>query len=128
MSEELKNSPVENFDWDAFEKGEVYGDKSHDELVNTYDQSLNTVKDKEVIEGTVIALNKRAVVVNIGYKSDGVISMNEFRYNPDLKVGDTVEQGETLYRIHSCNSTDFAFANSVVDGYTGYEISGRGGY
>lgn len=44
------------------------------------------------------------------------------------KVGDTVEQGETLYRIHSCNSTDFAFANSVVDGYTGYEISGRGGY
>ena len=51
MSEELKNSPVENFDWDAFEKGEVYGDKSHDELVNTYDQSLNTVKDKEVIEG-----------------------------------------------------------------------------
>lgn len=44
MSEELKNSPVENFDWDAFEKGEVYGDKSHDELVNTYDQSLNTVK------------------------------------------------------------------------------------
>lgn len=85
MSEELKNSPVENFDWDAFEKGEVYGDKSHDELVNTYDQSLNTVKDKEVIEGTVIALNKREVVVNIGYKSDGIIPMSEFRYNPDLK-------------------------------------------
>ena len=80
MSEELKNSPVENFDWDAFEKGEVYGDKSHDELVNTYDQSLNTVKDKEVIEGTVIALNKREVVVNIGYKSDGIIPMSEFRY------------------------------------------------
>ena len=48
--EELKNSPVENFDWDAYEKGEVYGDKSREELVNTYDQSLNTVKDKEVIE------------------------------------------------------------------------------
>ena len=91
MSEELKNSPVENFDWDAFEKGEVYGDKSHDELVNTYDQSLNTVKDKEVIEGTVIALNKREVVVNIGYKSDGIIPMSEFRYNPDLKIGDKVE-------------------------------------
>ena len=60
-------------------------------MVNTYDQSLNTVKDKEVIEGTVISMNKREVVVNIGYKSDGVISMNEFRYNPDLKVGDTVE-------------------------------------
>ena len=94
MSEELKNSPVENFDWDAFEKGEVYGDKSHDELVNTYDQSLNTVKDKEVIEGTVIALNKREVVVNIGYKSDGIIPMSEFRYNPDLKVGDTVLYGK----------------------------------
>ena len=86
MSEELKNSPVENFDWDAFEKGEVYGDKSHDELVNTYDQSLNTVKDKEVIEGTVIALNKREVVVNIGYKSDGIIPMSEFRYNPDTFI------------------------------------------
>ena len=91
MSEELKNIPVENFDWDAFEKGEVYGDKSHDELVNTYYQSLNTVKDKEVIEGTVIALNKREVVVNIGYKSDGIIPMSEFRYNPDLKIGDKVE-------------------------------------
>ena len=91
MSEELKNSPVENFDWDAFEKGEVYGDKSHDELVNTYDQSLNTVKDKEVIEGTIIALNKREAVVNIGYKSDGIIPVSEFRYNPDIKVGDVVE-------------------------------------
>jgi len=92
MSEQFKNvAPVENFDWDAFEKGEVFGDKSHDELVNTYDQSLNTVKDKEVIEGTVISLNKREVVVNIGYKSDGIISMNEFRYNPELAVGDTVE-------------------------------------
>ena len=65
MSEELKNSPVENFDWDAFEKGEVYGDKSHDELVNTYDQSLNTEKDKELIQGTVIAMNKPQLVVNI---------------------------------------------------------------
>ncbi len=92
MSEQFKNvAPVENFDWDAFEKGEVFGEKSHDELVNTYDQSLNTVKDKEVIEGTVISLNKREVVVNIGYKSDGIISMNEFRYNPELTIGDKVE-------------------------------------
>ena len=91
MDQELKNSPVENFDWDAYEKGEVLGEKSREELINTYDQSLNTVKDKEVTEGTVISMNKREVVVNIGYKSDGVISMNEFRYNPDLKVGDTVE-------------------------------------
>ena len=44
------------------------------------------------------------------------------------KVGDTVEQGETLYRIHAVTSTDFAFANSLVDGYTGYEISARSKY
>ena len=91
MSEELKNSPIEDFDWDAFEKGETQGEKSHEELVHTYDESLNTIKDKDVTEGTVIALNKREVVVNIGYKSDGIIPLNEFRYNPDLKVGDKVE-------------------------------------
>ena len=60
-------------------------------MIKTYDESLNTVKDKEVIEGTVIALNKREAVVNIGYKSDGIIPMSEFRYNPELKVGDVVE-------------------------------------
>ena len=59
--------------------------------MKTYDESLNTIKDKDVTEGTVIALNKREVVVNIGYKSDGIIPFNEFRYNPDLKVGDVVE-------------------------------------
>jgi small subunit ribosomal protein S1 len=82
---------VDNFDWDAFEKGEVFGGRSHEDLVNTYDQTLNTVKDKEVIEGTVISMNKREVVVNIGFKSDGIISLNEFRYNPELAVGDKVE-------------------------------------
>ena len=89
--EEKQDNPVENFDWDAYEKGDVVTGKSREELIETYDRSLNTVNDKEVIEGTVISLNKREVVVNIGYKSDGVISMNEFRYNPDLKVGDKVE-------------------------------------
>ncbi len=88
---ELKNSPIEDFDWEAYEKGETQGEKSREELTKTYDESLNTVKDKEVIEGTIISLNKREVVVNIGYKSDGIIPINEFRYNPDLKVGDTVE-------------------------------------
>ena len=88
---ELKNSPVEDFDWDAYENGETAGEKSREELTKTYDESLNTVKDKDVIEGTIIALNKREAVVNIGYKSDGIIPMNEFRYNPDIKVGDTVE-------------------------------------
>lgn len=91
MTEELKNSPIEDFDWDAYEKGETQGEKSREELTKTYDESLNTVKDKEVIEGTIIALNKREAVVNIGYKSDGIIPVSEFRYNPDIKVGDVVE-------------------------------------
>ena len=91
MNKELNNSPIEDFDWDAYEKGETAGEKSREELTKTYDESLNTVKDKEVIEGTIIALNKREAVVNIGYKSDGIIPMNEFRYNPDIKVGDVVE-------------------------------------
>ena len=91
MTEQVKNTPIEDFDWDAFERGESRGEKSREELTKTYDESLNTVKDKEVIEGTIIALNKREAVVNIGYKSDGIIPINEFRYNPDIKVGDTVE-------------------------------------
>ena len=88
---ELKNSPIEDFDWSAYENGETFGDKSREELIKTYDESLNTVKDKDVIEGTIISLNKREAVVNIGYKSDGIIPVSEFRYNPDVKVGDVVE-------------------------------------
>ena len=60
-------------------------------MEKAYDSTLNKVNDREVVDGTVIAMNKREVVVNIGYKSDGIIPLNEFRYNPDLKVGDTVE-------------------------------------
>ena len=91
MAEKVINTAVEDFDWDAYENGTVNSEKSREELTKTYDESLNTVKDKEVIEGTIIALNKREAVVNIGYKSDGIIPVNEFRYNPDIKVGDTVE-------------------------------------
>ena len=92
MIDNLKNvQPVADFDWDAYEMGDSYTGKSKDELVETYDQSLNKVNDKEVVMGKVTAMNKREVVVNIGYKSDGVVSMNEFRYNPDLKIGDEVE-------------------------------------
>ena len=91
MSEELKNSPIEDFDWEAFEKGETQREKSQEELEKTYDKSLGSFKDHEVTEGTVISINKREVVVNIGAKSDGIIPFNEFRYNPDLKVGDKVE-------------------------------------
>ena len=78
MSEELKNSPIEDFDWDAFEKAKL---KERNLARNWYTpttESLNTIKDKDVTEGTVIALNKREVVVNIGYKSDGIIPLNEF--------------------------------------------------
>ncbi|SHF41182.1 30S ribosomal protein S1 [Dysgonomonas macrotermitis] len=91
-SDKLKNvQPVDNFDWDAYEQGESFSTKSKEELVETYDQSLNKINDKEVVMGKVTSMNKREVVVNIGYKSDGVVSMNEFRYNPDLKIGDEVE-------------------------------------
>ena len=88
---EITNSPIEDFDWDGYENGEHATGKSREELTTAYEESLNSVKDKEVIEGTIIALNKREAVVNIDYKSDGIIPMSEFRYNPDLKVGDKVE-------------------------------------
>lgn len=88
---ELKNSPIEDFDWAAYEKGETVSDQSREQVTKAYEESLNSVKDKEVIEGTIIALNKREAVVNIDYKSDGIIPMSEFRYNPDIKVGDKVE-------------------------------------
>ncbi|MDD7405665.1 MAG: 30S ribosomal protein S1 [Bacteroidales bacterium] len=91
MNKEITNSPLEDFDWDAYEKGETAGEKSREEQEQTYDASLNTMKEKDVTEGTFISLNNREVVVNIGYKSDGIIPLNEFRYNPDLKVGDKVE-------------------------------------
>lgn len=91
-TDKLKNvQPVADFDWDAYEKGDLYTNESREKLVETYDQSLNKVNDKEVVMGKVTAMNKREVVVNIGYKSDGVVSLNEFRYNPDIKVGDEVE-------------------------------------
>ncbi len=82
----------EEFDWDSLESNvDTYSAKEREELANLYDSTLNTVSEKEVLEGTVISLNKREVVVDIGYKSDGIVSLNEFRYNPDLKVGDKVD-------------------------------------
>jgi small subunit ribosomal protein S1 len=83
--------PVEDFNWESYAKGDTYGEVVKDDLVKTYDQTLNTVKDKEVVLGTVTSINKREVVINIGFKSDGVIPMSEFRYNTELKVGDQVE-------------------------------------
>lgn len=82
----------DNFDWDSFEADEVVVDgKKKQDLEKMYDETLSTISEKEVIDGTVIAMNKREVVINIGFKSDGIVSRNEFRYNPELKVGDQVE-------------------------------------
>jgi len=81
-----------DFDWDSIGKKEsIYKSEERKKLEELYSKTLSTIAENEVIEGTVVAMNKREVVVNIGYKSEGVISLNEFRYNPDLKVGDKVE-------------------------------------
>ena len=82
--------PLEGFDWEAFENdGVSAADKAAQKAA--YEGTLNNVNDNEVVDGTVTAINDREVVVNIGYKSEGVIARSEFRYAPDLKVGDTVE-------------------------------------
>ena len=81
---------VDKFDWDAFEKEDVY-DTEKSVIEGLYDQTLSKVSENEVVEGTVVSINKREVIVNIGYKSEGVISINEFRYNPELAPGDKVE-------------------------------------
>ena len=83
--------PAQDFDWDAFENGGKTTSDSREAQEQAYSGSLNKVSDHDVVDGTVIAMNKREVVVNIGFKSDGIIPASEFRYNPDLKVGDTVE-------------------------------------
>ncbi|MCR5270799.1 MAG: 30S ribosomal protein S1 [Prevotella sp.] len=91
MSELTKNvQPLQDFNWDEFENGTV-ANVSKEELDKAYDETLNKVADHQVVEGKVISVDKKEVVVNIGYKSDGIIPASEFRYNPDLKVGDTVE-------------------------------------
>lgn len=83
-----ENLSLQNFDWDAYE-AQQQGTKNEEEI-KKYDNTLNAIKDEEVVEGTVISINKREVVVNVGYKSDGIVPAAEFRYNPDLKVGDKV--------------------------------------
>ena len=91
MSELTKNvKPLDDFNWDEFENGTV-ANISKEELDKAYDETLNKVADHQVVEGTVISIDKKEVVVNIGYKSDGIIPASEFRYNPDLKIGDKVE-------------------------------------
>lgn len=89
--EEIKNTPLENFDWDAYENGTVETAAQKEDQEKAYDQTLNKVSEHEVVEGKIIALDKRQAIVDIGYKSDGVIPISDFRYNPEVKVGDVVE-------------------------------------
>ena len=91
MSELTKNvQPLQDFNWEEFENGTV-ANVSKEELDKAYDETLNKVSEHQVVDGTVISVDKKEVVVNIGYKSDGIIPASEFRYNPDLKAGDVVE-------------------------------------
>ncbi|MBR5747528.1 MAG: 30S ribosomal protein S1 [Prevotella sp.] len=91
MSELTKNvKPLDDFNWEEFENG-TSASISKEELDKAYDETLNKVADHQVVDGKVISVDKKEVVVNIGYKSDGIIPASEFRYNPDLKIGDVVE-------------------------------------
>ena len=82
--------PLADFNWDEFENG-ARNEADKGDLTKAYDETLNKIQEHQVVEGTVISIDKKEVVVNIGYKSDGIIPASEFRYNPDLKVGDKVE-------------------------------------
>ena len=90
MSDYKNVQPLDDFNWDSFENGSTTN-VSKEDLEKAYDETLNKIQDHEVVEGTVTSIDKKEVVVNIGYKSDGIIPASEFRYNPDLKVGDKVE-------------------------------------
>ena len=90
MSNFKNVQPLDDFNWEEFENGSNVS-VSKEELAKAYDETLNKVSEHQVVDGTVISADKKEVVVNIGYKSDGIIPASEFRYNPDLKVGDTVE-------------------------------------
>ena len=93
MTERLTSSEEDkDFDWDIYEKGSVeYTDEIRQELEKDYENALSTIDSEQVLDGSVVSVTDREVIVNINYKSDGVISRNEFRYNEDLKVGDSVE-------------------------------------
>ena len=84
----------DDFDWDAFETGgfgEGYSSKEREDLEELYGDTLNTIEEKKVIHGTVVSITPRDIVLNIGYKSDGLVSSSEFRDTPDLKIGDQIE-------------------------------------
>ena len=125
MTESKVQTPIEDFDWDAYANGETAGSKSREELVNTYDESLKTAKDNEVVTGVVKSISKREVRVDIGMKSDAIIPVSEFRYNPDLKVGDEVEvfiealedkNGQLrLYHKKACQTRSWDRVNQALE-------------
>ena len=87
-----KVEPLADFDWNALESGaSAYGEDKAGEMVEAYSSTLTSIADHETVDGSVVALTKKEAVINIGYKSEGIVPVSEFRYNPDLKVGDTVE-------------------------------------
>jgi len=89
-----KNAQVGNpdFDWSSIgKKNDNYSSDERTKLDEMYGKSLSSITDAQTMQGTVVAKNAREVVVNIGYKSDGVVALSEFRYNPDLKIGDSIE-------------------------------------
>jgi small subunit ribosomal protein S1 len=86
------SAPDPDFDWEGYsDSTDIYSSKQREEYEKQYNETLSTIAENEVVDGTVISMNKREVVINIGYKSEGVVGLNEFRYNPDLKPGDKVE-------------------------------------
>jgi len=91
VTKSTANAGIEEFDWDSYANESIYSQDDKKKFESMYNETLSTIGESEVMEGTVIAMNKREAVINIGYKSEGVISINEFRYNPDLKIGDKVE-------------------------------------
>jgi len=90
MAKNIEMQGAADFDWEALQL-DGYTKIERSELSDVYEKTLTSINEKEVIQGTVALLNKKEVIVNIGYKSEGVIAANEFRYNPDLKIGDVVD-------------------------------------
>src|SRR5687768_13095813 len=84
-------TPDPNFDWVTYsDRGDIYSNEERKSMNNQYDDSLTSIVEKAVTEGSVVAVTKKEVVINIGYKSEGVVPLSEFRYNPNLKIGEKV--------------------------------------
>lgn len=90
MAKNTNTQGTAEFDWDALAL-DGYSEIQRSELSDTYEKTLTSINEKEVVEGTVVIVTKKEVIINIGYKSEGVVPASEFRYNPDLKAGDTVD-------------------------------------